>query len=47
MTGKIWMCSHLVDAEDMDFGKRRKSGRDKRGFLFFCCLELALSVTEG
>ncbi len=21
MTGKIWMFSHLVDAEDMDFGK--------------------------
>ena len=21
MTGNIWMCSHLLDAEDLDFGK--------------------------
>ncbi len=21
MTGNIWMCSHLLDSEDLDFGK--------------------------
>lgn len=21
MTGKIWMCSHLLDSDDLDFGK--------------------------
>lgn len=23
MTGNIWMCSDLIDAEDMEFGKAK------------------------